>query len=97
MDVSYLKKALSTAAIGMLFSAGALTVASSPASARVVCNSEGDCWHTDKDYRYGRDTRVEVHPDSWYFHQDWSNQKDRRYRDHHDDRGYYKSGAWVGF
>ena len=91
------KKILSTTASAMLFGIGALVATSVTASARVVCNSEGDCWHTEKTYRYHRDWKVESHPDSWYFHQDWTNQKDRRYRDHHDDRGYYKGGVWVTF
>ena len=32
-------------------SAGALVAVSSSASAYVVCNREGDCWHTDSRYR----------------------------------------------
>ncbi|MDR3526312.1 MAG: hypothetical protein P4L57_03465 [Rhizomicrobium sp.] len=66
-----------------------------PASARVVCNAEGDCWHTDKVYHYKPDVKVVVHPDSWYFRQTWD--KDRRYHEHHDDRGYYRNGQWVPF
>lgn len=52
------KKILSTTAVAMLFGIGALVATSVTASARVVCNSEGDCWHTDKAYHYGRDVRV---------------------------------------
>ena len=91
------KKVLSTTAIAMLFGIGALVATSVTASARVVCNSEGDCWHTEKTYHYKPDMKFVVHPDSWYFHQDWQNQKDVRYRDHHDDRGYYKGGVWIKF
>ena len=79
----------------MFIGIGALVATSVTASARVVCNSEGDCWHTDKTYRYGREVKVEVHPDSWYFRQDWANQKDRHYHEHHDDRGYYKGAVWI--
>ena len=79
----------------MFFGIGALVATAVTASARVVCNSEGDCWHTDKTYRYGPEVEVEVHPDSWYFRQDWSNRKDRHYREHHDDRGYYKGDVWI--
>jgi len=95
--MSYLKKALSTAAIATLMGAGAIVSTTEIASARVVCNAEGDCWHTDKAYHYRPDVKVEIHPDSWYFHQDWTNQKDRRYHEHHDDRGYYKNGVWITF
>ena len=90
------KKVLSAAAMAAVAATGALTVAASPASARVVCNADGDCWHTDRDYHYRRDVRVEVHPDSWYFHQNWSDHN-RRYHEHHDDRGYYRGGTWVAF
>ena len=48
------KKALSTAAIALCMAAGALAVTAGTASARVVCNSEGDCWHTDQNVRYPR-------------------------------------------
>jgi hypothetical protein len=89
------KKVLSTTAIAMLFGIGALVATSVTASARVVCNSEGDCWHTDKAYKYAPEIKAVVHPDSWYFHQDWTNQKDVRYREHHDERGYYKGGVWI--
>ena len=93
----YLKRALSTAVVAVLMSTGALIATGGAASARVVCNAEGDCWHTDKAYHYGHGVKVKVYPDSWYFHQDWTNQKDRHYRDHHDDRGYYQNGVWVKF
>ena len=91
------KKILSTTAVAMLFGIGALVATSVTASARVVCNQYGDCWHTDRHYHYGRDVKAEFHPDSWYFHQDWTTQKERHWRDHHDDRGYYKSGIWIKF
>ena len=66
------------------------------ASAYVVCNHEGDCWHTDRQERY-RDVQVEVHPDSWYFHRDWDNDHDHHWRGHHEGHGYWHNGAWVDF
>ena len=66
------------------------------ASAAVVCNRAGDCWHVDKRVVYPRQ-RFEYHPDSWYFHQKWEADKNRRWHEHHDDRGYYENGAWVPY
>jgi hypothetical protein len=75
-------------------SAGALVAVSSSASAYVVCNREGDCWHTDTRYRYPG-AGYSWHPDNWYFHQTWNDQ--RHYRDYHNERGYYKGGVWLKF
>jgi hypothetical protein len=91
----FLKKALSTAAIAMLMGTGAFVATTGIASARVVCNAEGDCWHTDRSYHYGPDVKVEVHPDSWYFHNDWDHDQSHHWRGHHEGRGYWKGGVWV--
>jgi hypothetical protein len=91
------KKTISTAALALLMGAGTLVVASAPASARVVCNRDGDCWHTEKAPRVPG-IRFESHPDDWYFHQHWDNDHrdgDRHYRDYHEGRGYYRSGVWI--
>ena len=66
-------------------SAGALVAVSASASAYVVCNRDGDCWHTDSRYRYPG-AGYSWHPDNWYFHQTWNDQ--RKYRDYHNERGY---------
>jgi hypothetical protein len=93
--MSHWKKSLSSAAITALVGAGAVIIAITPASARVVCNAEGDCWHTDRSYRYNPDVHVIVHPDNWYFRQRWDDH--HRYHEHHDDRGYYRNGTWITF
>lgn len=80
-------------AIGAL----ALVVAVAPASARMVCNGNGDCWHSDDSHaRYSADVHAQYHPDDWYFHQNWNTDKEHHYRDYHEGHGYYKGGAWVG-
>jgi hypothetical protein len=89
-----LKTALSAAAITLLMGAGALVATTGAASARMVCNAEGDCWHTDQSYSYPG-TGYTNHDDDWYFHQTWNDQ--RHYRDYHEGRGYYKGGLWIGF
>ncbi len=80
--------------LGAALSAGALVAVSSSASAYVVCNREGDCWHTETRAHYPG-TGYTYHPDDWYFHQTWNDQ--RHYRDYHKERGYYKGGVWLHF
>ena len=87
------KKALSTIVITVLLGTGALLMTAGAASARVVCNREGDCWHTDAPAPRVPGVTFSVHPDDWYFHQTWGS--DRHFRDYHKGRGYYKGGVWI--
>jgi hypothetical protein len=80
------------AAIAAVVGLGALGAASA-ASAHVVCNAEGDCWHTDARADYGPNVRLTYHPDDWYFHQHWD--QNHRFRDYHEGRGYWAGGVWV--
>ncbi|THD81943.1 MAG: hypothetical protein E7812_03815 [Phenylobacterium sp.] len=80
-------------ALGLVLIAGAMTMAAGAASARIVCNAQGDCWHTDSRVSYGQ--RLEAHPDDWYFHQKWDQNAKRHWRDYHEGRGYYANGVWV--
>ena len=89
-----LKNALSATAIAALMSAGALVTTTAPAAARVICNAEQDCWHTDGAAPRVPGVQFNQHPDDWYFHQSWEG-SDRHYRDYHDGRGYYRSGVWI--
>ena len=89
------RKALSTTAIAALIATGALVIAAAPAAARVVCNAEGDCWHTDAAPPRVPGLTLSIHPDDWFFHQHWDSDKDHRYRDYHTGRGYYKGGVWI--
>ncbi len=41
------KKTFTTAALALLMGGAALVTTAAPAAARLVCNREGDCWHTD--------------------------------------------------
>jgi hypothetical protein len=89
------KTALSAAAISTLMATGALVATVAPASAYVVCNRDGgDCWHTEARPR-APGVQFNVHPDDWYFHQQWNGNKDYHYRDYHEGRGYYKGGLWI--
>ena len=78
-------------AIAAVIGLGAMGAASA-ASARVVCNAEGDCWHVDGRAAYPG-VALTYHPDDWYFHQHWDDH--HHWRDYHDGRGYYRGGVWV--
>lgn len=89
-----LKTAVSAAAITLLMGTGALVATTGAASARMICNNDGDCWHSDRSYSYPG-AGYSRHNDDWYFHQTWNDQ--RHYREPHEGRGYYRSGVWIGF
>ena len=82
--------AITTAILGIT----GVAVFTSSASAYVVCNREGDCWHTESRYRYPG-AGYTFHPDDWYFHQSWGT--DRHWHDYHPGRGYWRGGVWVTF
>jgi hypothetical protein len=86
------KKTISTAAFALLMGTAAIVAASAPASARVVCNRDGDCWHSDSVPR-APGIRFDSHPDDWYFHQRWDDH--RHFRDYHEGHGYYRNGLWI--
>jgi len=82
--------AITTAILGIT----GVAVFTGSASAYVVCNGEGDCWHTESRYRYPG-AGYTFHPDDWYFHQSWGT--DRHWHDYHPGRGYWRGGVWVTF
>jgi hypothetical protein len=84
-----LTKLLATAALA----GGLAMMASAPASAYVVCNNAGDCWHSDTQYAAPPGVTFDWHPDDWYFHQHWD--ANRHFRDYHDGHGYYRNGVWI--
>jgi len=87
-------KSLLSAAIAVAVFIGVVTVATT-ASAYVVCNNFGDCWHTDHRDHFANGIIVQYHPDDWYFHQDWGHDNNHHWRDYHNGRGYYRNGVWV--
>ena len=91
-----MKTTFAKLATASIFGAAIAVFTSGAASAYVVCNHEGDCWHSDQRYRY-HDVRVDVHPDNWYFHRDWDHDRDYHWRGHHDGRGYWRNGVWIQF
>lgn len=75
-----------------LLAAGcALALSATSASAAIVCNGDGDCWHTKTRYQYKREYGVRVYPDSWKWKGDHY-----RWREH-EGRGYWRKGVWIDF
>ena len=74
----------------LLVAASALTLTASAASAEIVCNAEGDCWHVRGKPSYGPDLKLSIHPDNWK----WSGSERYRWREH-EGHGYWRRGAWV--
>lgn len=66
--------------------------APSAAYAYVICNQEGDCWHSDRRENPPGQS-FEYHSDDWYFHQEWGTH--RRFRPYREGRGYWHNGVWV--
>ncbi len=84
---SYLK--LATAAI---VTAATLALTTPSAMAWIVCNGEGECWHTHHRWTYRNEWGVVVHPDTWRWtpgaHFVWHE---------HPGRGYWHAGVWISF
>ncbi len=77
--------------VGVAAMLGMVTTATS-ASAYIVCNHEGDCWHSDQ--RESAPGQVfDFYPDDWYFHQQWG--RGHRFHDYREGRGYWHNGVWV--
>jgi hypothetical protein len=58
-------KLLTQGAFAVLIGAGALMAATTSASAAIVCNRDGECWHTHDRYAYPAGFGVVIHDDNW--------------------------------
>lgn len=86
-----LGKTITAALIG----AGALALTATSASAYVVCNDDGVCWHAHDRYAYPTGFGIVVHDDNWRWHDGYHR---RHWRWHeHDGRGYWRNGIWITF
>ncbi len=90
-----IRKTGSALGLAALMATGVIVATAAPAAARVVCNRDGDCWHTDGPAPVVPGITFNTHPDDWYFHQHWDGDRDHHYRDYHDGHGYYRGGVWV--
>ena len=87
-----MRKAL---AVGMaaILGMGTLALTTGSASAYVVCNNAGYCWHVHPHYGYPAGVGIVVHPDNWR----WGTGVHYRWREH-TGRGYWNgAGVWIGF
>jgi len=92
-----MKNALTAVATAALFGIGALVLTATSASAYVVCNGLGDCWHVHDQYTYPPEAGIVVHDDSWKWDADHPDAH-VTYRWHeHEGRGYWRNGIWVTF
>ena len=80
----------------MLVAASTLAISAKTASAHVVCNEEGDCWHVKTKHEYKPEFGVRIYADDWK----WGDTESKKYRwrEHDGDgRGYWRKGIWLDF
>lgn len=78
----------------VLASVSAIAISATAASAKIVCNDDGDCWHVKKYREYPPDVKLRVYEDDWK----WSDSDSKRHRwrePGHDRHGYWRGGVWV--
>ena len=91
--MTFFKSALVKGAL-MAAVAGSAVAVASTASADVVCNRWGDCWHVRDRLDYPAGVGITFHTDQWGFahrHGPFHWRADRF------DRGYYRNGVWIAF
>jgi hypothetical protein len=88
------RKAMRKSAKAIVIAIGALTLGAAGASAEIVCNDDGDCWHVKTRHEYRPEFKLKVHPDDWK----WSEGEHSKYRwREHEGRGYWRNGLWIEF
>jgi hypothetical protein len=70
--------------------ASALALSATTASAEIVCNDDGECWHVKHHADYKPEFKLHIHPDSWK----WKDHDHYKWREH-EGHGYWHSGVWV--
>lgn len=79
-------------AAAAILGVGTLVLTATSASAVIVCNQEGECWHVHRHYAYQPAFGLVVHPDSWR----WGPGEHYVWREH-PGRGYWRGGVWISF
>jgi hypothetical protein len=74
----------------ILIGASALALSAVSASAAIVCNDDGDCWHVSGRPDYPSDLKLHIYGDDWK----WSKDDHYRWREH-KGHGYWRQGVWV--
>jgi hypothetical protein len=73
---------------------GGTVVATTSASADVVCNRWGECWRVHDRLDYPAGLGITFHDDAWYASHRTGHW---RWREDRFDRGYYRNGVWIAF
>jgi hypothetical protein len=79
-------------AFAALVGGSAIAMTATGATARIVCNGEGDCWHPRGDFEFMPAFGLTVHPDNWH----WRKDEHFAWREH-EGRGYWHGGRWTEF
>ena len=74
----------------ILIGVSALSLSAGAASAAVVCNDVGECWHVRGRPVYEPGLRLSIHPDNWR----WGRYERYRWREHRG-HGYLREGVWI--
>ncbi|HEY2709199.1 MAG TPA: hypothetical protein VGI95_14195 [Caulobacteraceae bacterium] len=92
--MTFLKSALLKGVVTAAIAGGSLAMTASVASADVVCNSAGECWHVHDRLTYPAEAGVVFHDDAWA-----AAHRDAHWHWRHDrfDQGYYRNGLWIAF
>jgi len=85
-------KTFSAIALAAVMGVSAVTLASTNASAAIVCNQDGDCWHTQAEYAYQPSFGLSVHQNDWK----WKEGEKHAWREH-EGKGYWKGSNWTSF
>jgi hypothetical protein len=86
-----MRSCLMKIAAGAFLGAATLALSATTASAWIVCNRAGECWHAHHTWGYPAGEIV-VHPDNWR----WG-PSDRFVWREHPGRGYWRNGVWITF
>lgn len=83
-------KSVQKIAAAALLGMTVMMVAATTASAAIVCNGAGVCWHVRRPWAYRPEWGVVVHPNYWRPGPGivWRE---------HPGRGYWRNGVWITF
>ena len=77
---------MNTLAKTILVAASALALTAGSASAAIVCNDDGDCWHVRGRPHFRPELKLRIYADDWNDHYRWRE---------HVGRGYWRKGVWI--